>query len=490
VLAPVAAALLAALLGPVPREPILSYAPSPVTLGLTSAVRIRVRLAGATAAAPEPRLQATEGTLSALARVGAEEWTATLALPRGGPPLLVIVSAVREEPGADPEVAFLAIPVRGRASVPVETEPGARVWLSAGGEEVGPVTAGPGGLATISVAVPPGVRKATVRATGRGGHTERTVALDVPPPRRLALIATAVGDGLARLDLFVAGAGDVDVEASGARVSVPEPVPGQPGRLTASLSGQPGPVAVRAEVRGDPASRATAEIVLPGERAPTPAPHPATPAPAPPEPAAAPAAEEAAPEEPPPPPAPAQAVSAALGVRARPNDPAGAEARLGWAYRFAAGARLSAGLAASLWIFAVEQPSDPVLGTAGTRVREVGLLPEAYGRMELPGLFLQAAAGPGGSLACASAGGGSSSCSGVLSVSFRAGAGFRLPAGEGGREVALTAEWSVREAVAGSGLARESGELGGMGVLLGVSVGTRWDPSAGEPGLTGAVHGR
>jgi hypothetical protein len=114
-----------------------------------------------------------------------------------------------------------------------------------------------------------------------------------------------------------------------------------------------------------------------------------------------------------------------------------------------------------------------VLIVARARVREAGLLPEAYGRLELPGLFLQAAAGPAVSLACASAGGGPISCGGVLSVSFRAGAGFRLPAGEGAREVALTAEWGVREAVAGRGLARESGELGGMAVLLGVSVGAR-----------------
>lgn len=467
-LAPVAASLLAALLGPVPREPVLSYAPRPVTLGETSVVHIRVRLPGATADTPPPGLRATEGRLSGLARAGEEEWTATLSLPRGGPPILAIVSATREEPGADPEVAFLAIPVRGRAAVPVETEPGARVWVSAGGDEVGPVAAGPRGLATISVPVPPGVKQARVRASGPGGRTERTVDLDVPPPNRIAMAATAAGDGLARLDLFVAGAGEVEIAATGARASVPEPVPGRPGRFTAILSGRPGRAVVRAAVRDDPASRATAEIVLPGTPSAAAPPRPALAAPVVPEP---PPPAEAAPEEPPPPPAPGQALSAALGVRARPNEPGGGEARLGWALRLVAGPRLSAGIAASAWVCAIEQPASPVLITARTRVREVGLLPEAYGRIELPGLFLQTAAGPAASLACASAGGGPISCSGVLSVSFRAGAGFRLPAGEGGREVALTADWSVREAVAGRGLARASGELGGMGVLLGVSVG-------------------
>jgi len=471
VLAPVAASLLAALLGPVPREPVLSYAPRPATLGETAAVRIRIRLPGATADAPAPRLRATEGKLSGAERAGADEWTATLSLPRGGPPLLAIVSAIREEAGADPEVAFLAIPVRGRAAVPVETEPGARVWVSAGGEEVGPVAAGPRGLATISVPVPPGARQARVRASGPGGRTERTVDLDVPPPNRIAMTATAAGDGLARIDVFVEGDGEVDVAATGARATVPEPVPGRPGRFTASLSGRPGRVTVRAEIRGDPASRATAEIVLPGGPAVAAPPKPAAAASVRPQPALPPPGEAASPEEPPPPPAPGQMLSVALGLRARPNEPAGGEARLGWAFRLAAGPRLSAGVAAAAWFSAVEQPADPVRIVSRARVREAGLLPEAYGRLELPGLFLQAAAGPAASLACASAGGGPVSCSGVLSVSFRAGAGFRLPAGEGGREVALTAEWSVREAVAGRGLARESGELGGMAVLLGVSVG-------------------
>jgi hypothetical protein len=247
-------------------EPVVAFSPPRVVLGETRSVRLRVRLPGAGERAGPPRLSSTFGTLTVPRRESKEEWSASLDLPGGGPPRLAIVSAARDDLRGAPSVGFVAIPLRGQAVVPVQTEPGAKVVVAYGEERAGPFTAGPDGRLRVTLPIPPGVSSARVRAHGQGGRTERSVDLAVPNGNRLALVATPAGAGRVRIDLFVApGERPLAIVSLGDDISDPVPVPGQPGRYTMTVAGEPGLLAVQAALKGDPSSTASLEVRLAGE---------------------------------------------------------------------------------------------------------------------------------------------------------------------------------------------------------------------------------
>lgn len=92
-------------------------------------------------------------------------------------------------PGAQrPSPAVLRLPLLGRTTLDIATEPDAQVVVQVQRARFGPVRASPQGLARIAVEVPPGVRSARVLATAHGEQTEREVQLDVPPARGLAAL--------------------------------------------------------------------------------------------------------------------------------------------------------------------------------------------------------------------------------------------------------------------------------------------------------------
>lgn len=446
-------AWLAALVLAASGDPTIAWTPRRAVLGETPRLILHLHVPGAGPGAPAPRLRASEGTLGDPERAGAEEWTATLELPGGGPPLLAIVSAVHQEPGQPAQVAFAAIPLRGRAAVPVETEPGARVLIDVGGEQVGPFTADRRGRLDFPVEVPPGVTSARVRATGPGGRTERAVALPGSPPGRIAVEAVPAGPGRLRLEVFVAGGalpGEVVLEADGARVSAPRPVPGRPERFTALAEGPPGAVRVRAWLRGAEAFRDEVSARMA-------APPPAGARPAPALPAAPPAvAAEVVPAAPLPPPT----ASLGAGYRTQPGRTGGAEMALALSWPLARSGDLVVGLSGLFFAHGAGPP-------AGSNALEAGLAPEGMLRLEIPGAALLAAAGPAVEVACASdpqPGGG---CAAALGISTRLALAWRLPMPG---ETWLTAEAGLRELVAGGGRARQAGLAGGLGVAVGLAL--------------------
>ena len=451
------AACLAALLLAASADPTIAWTPGRVVLGETSRLTLRVRVPGAGADSPPPRLRALEGVLRDPERAAPDEWTATLELPAGGPPLHAIVSAVVEAPGEPARVAFAAIPLRGRALVPVETEPGAGVTVELAGETLGPLRADRRGRLEVALEVPPGVTTARVRASGPGGRTERRVALPGSPSGRIALEAVPDGPGRLRLEIFVAGGarpGEVVLEADGARVSAPRPVPGHADRLTAMAEGPPGRVRVRAWLRGaellrDEVAVRIAAVPAPGREggaaagvlgAPAGAPRPTW-------------LEAAAPT-----PLPAPTTALAAGYRSQPGRTGGAEVALALSWSLGRGGGLVLGVSGLLFAHGAGVP-------AGESSLEAGLAPEGLLLLEIPGATLLAAAGPTVELACAFTTASADECAAALGVSARLALAWQLP----GRSW-LTAEGGLREILAGGGRARQAGLAGGLGAALGV----RW----------------
>lgn len=443
-------ACLAALVLAAAAEPTITWTPRRPVLGQTSQVRLRVRVPGAFPGEPAPRLRAAQGTLGAASRSGPEEWTATLKLPEGGPPLLDVVSAIYEPPGGHPQVGFAALPLRGRATVPVETEPGARVEIDLGGERVGPFTADARGRLAVPVTVPPGLASARVRATGPGGRTERSVRLPGATLGRVALEAVPAGPGRLRVEIFVAGGArpdEVALEADGARLSAPRRVAGRPERLTATAEGPPGEVLLRAWLTGaaDFRDEVSARIAPPPPRR---ARRPATGPPA----AAPEVARVAAP-------LPPRTASLAVGYRAQPGRTGGAEMALALGWPLGRGGGMALGLSALAFVHG----AGPV---GGARAMEAGLAPEGMARLEIPGAALVAAAGPTGEIACGFLAQ-TARCAAALGVSARLGLAFQLSAPG---PAMLTVEAGMRQLVAGGGRARQEGLAGGLGVSVGLAL--------------------
>ncbi|HEU4384573.1 MAG TPA: hypothetical protein VFR85_13885 [Anaeromyxobacteraceae bacterium] len=429
----------------------ITWTPLRPVLGKTAQITVRVRLPGAAPDTPAPRLRASEGILGDPRRTAPDEWSATLDLPAGGPPLLALVSAVVEEPGAEPRVAFAAVPLRGRAAVPVETEPGARVRVELEGESFGPFTADERGRAEAVLDVPPGAATARVTVTGPGGRSQRLVKLPAMPAGRIAVEAVPAGPGRLRLEILVAGGarpGDVVLEADGAKVSPPRPLPGHPDRLTAYAEGRAGRVRIRAWLRGAELFRDEVSAVI----APPP---PARPAPARGQPAAA--GEErvqlAAPM-------PARTAAFGAGYRAQPGRTGGAEMALSLAWPLGRGGGVVLGASGLFFAHGAGSPG-------ASSALEAGVAPEGMLLAEIPGGTLLVAVGPTLEIACHFAPAAGDACAAALGVSARLALSWRLPAPG---ESWLTAEGGLREIVAGGGQAREAGLAGGLGAAVGLRL--------------------
>lgn len=83
----------------------------------------------------------------------------------------------------DQPPAIVDLPLLGRTSVELDTEPGATVSMRVADQVFGPVRADQKGRVQVPIIVPPGVRTAEATATANGQQTRRTVALQAPRTR-------------------------------------------------------------------------------------------------------------------------------------------------------------------------------------------------------------------------------------------------------------------------------------------------------------------
>jgi hypothetical protein len=91
-----------------------------------------------------------------------------------------------EEPGVAPELALASIPLTGRTTLDIHTEPGALVEVRLAGVTFGPKRADKRGRAEVAIEVPPGVETAEVVAEAHGRLTTKATALAIPPGPTLA----------------------------------------------------------------------------------------------------------------------------------------------------------------------------------------------------------------------------------------------------------------------------------------------------------------
>lgn len=212
----------------VAAPPGVTATPARVVLGKDAEVVLEVRVSQD---AGPVRASASSGTFArdsvAEGAVRTFRWTP----PDVRYPLdAVLLFQVDGPEGKPPEVARVRIPLLGRTTLDVTTNPGAEVVVEIATTRFGPVRANARGQASVPVEVPPGEKLARVLATRGELRTDRTTPLAVPPHQPLVAMLTPSPMPSQGGWLVVAGAddltpADLDVSVEGARV---EPVGGSP----------------------------------------------------------------------------------------------------------------------------------------------------------------------------------------------------------------------------------------------------------------------
>ena len=239
----------------------LSATPTEVVSGQHRAVTLVIRWPGEQPARlGQPRLVCSTGRISTPVSGSPGRWTATYNPPPGNFPRVVLVLA---SAGSGEEQLFgsILIPIRGRAELPIRTDPGARVTVFVGDDSFGPVMARRDGIARVEVEVPPGVNEVIARSEDPiGNQNERTVPLNLPDYDRLLLLAPnrfVAGTPTTVAALAVARNGTLDrvVELSTSRGSA-RALPGRVDHLLFELSPPDavaeGTIEVRALTTDDP----------------------------------------------------------------------------------------------------------------------------------------------------------------------------------------------------------------------------------------------
>jgi hypothetical protein len=179
-------------------------------------------------------------------------------------------------------VTRVRVPLLGRTTLDITTNPGAQVVVEIADARFGPVLANERGQASVPVEVPPGEKRARVLATRGSLRTDRTTPLAVPPhqplvamlspspmPSRGGWLVVAGGDDPAPADL--------DVRVEEARV---EPVGGTPATFRVVPAANATHVSVQVRRNKSPDSAKTSVAVLPAPTTP-PRPLPVEPPPPP-----------------------------------------------------------------------------------------------------------------------------------------------------------------------------------------------------------------
>lgn len=165
--------------------PEVTATPERVVLGKEREVTLRVRVPGNDGPV---RAAASSGTFEQDTVTGGEERIFRWVPPDIRHPQMAVLLFWVEGGGAEeqpPEVARVLVPLLGRLSLDIATNPGAQVVVEVAHTRFGPVRANARGQAIVPVEVPPGVTHARVLATRGELHTDRITDIPVPPHQPL-----------------------------------------------------------------------------------------------------------------------------------------------------------------------------------------------------------------------------------------------------------------------------------------------------------------
>ncbi|WNG17377.1 hypothetical protein [Cystobacter fuscus] len=179
--------LLLALPGLAGAEPLpVTLLPPEVVLGRDPVVVVRV---ATPPDAPPLRAAASTGRLTPQRSSKPGESLFIWTPPDIRYPLLAVLAFWTDSPDGPPEITRVPIPLLGRNELTVDTAAGAQVVVEVAGRSFGPARADRRGKAKVTVQVPPGVSKASVRVTStRQRPSLRTIPLDVPPEQPLLAV--------------------------------------------------------------------------------------------------------------------------------------------------------------------------------------------------------------------------------------------------------------------------------------------------------------
>jgi hypothetical protein len=211
------------------EAPQISLQPSSVLLGSGTTVSVAVRLPRAGA---RLRSAVNTGKLQALDGPSAVEQHFIWTPPSTRSPMTALLVFWIEERGSPPEVSLARIPLVGRTTLEIHTEPTAQVRVQVADASFGPIRADKRGRAEVPIEVPPGIQTVQVIAQAHGRLRTRTSPLDVPRSSRLAMAFSP--EPLVRGEptwLIIAHPDAwepelLEIDVSGGRLSAPSNAPG------------------------------------------------------------------------------------------------------------------------------------------------------------------------------------------------------------------------------------------------------------------------
>jgi hypothetical protein len=240
--------------------------PARVVLGQDVAVQLEVKVPEGTGPV---RATASSGSFAQPVVEGGPLRTFQWTPPDVRYPLPAVLLFWVSTPQGPPEVAVARIPLLGRTTLPVTTDPGAEVIIEIAGAHFGPVKATKRGKAQVPVEVPPGLKEAHVLATRGELHTDRVVKLEAPDHRPLVALFTA--DPLPHSGGWLVVAGEESLSAEALELSVKgarlEPVAGPVLRYRVLPLEAAQSVSVEVRRRQAPDSAQAQASVLPQEEA-------------------------------------------------------------------------------------------------------------------------------------------------------------------------------------------------------------------------------
>lgn len=160
------------------QEGILKLEPAQTTLKLGKVRDVAVTLSGRHPGGRPIRqeelvLQTNVGRLEQLKTVAPGRFTARYVLEERNIPQTVVMAAFVGE-GPQRLAAWASLKLVATPEIPIETEPGARVWIEIDGATFGPALADAAGIARVKVQVAPGARTMNVRVVDRVGNSSRS----------------------------------------------------------------------------------------------------------------------------------------------------------------------------------------------------------------------------------------------------------------------------------------------------------------------------
>lgn len=142
-----------------------------------------------------PVLTSSMGTAGVAKRIAPGKWSATVKMSDKRYPHTALV--VASLPRRDAKPASAAITLRGRATIPITSEPNAKITLRVGKRAYGPLTTDATGAVEAAVEAAPGDTSMEIESLDDAGNkSTRSVPLDMPPYPRLWAAAYAEPNGL------------------------------------------------------------------------------------------------------------------------------------------------------------------------------------------------------------------------------------------------------------------------------------------------------